>query len=34
MFTALCLAAVFTAFLFARSARKHPELELDTPNRQ
>ena len=34
MFTALCLAAVFTAFLFARSSRKHPELELDTPNRQ
>ena len=34
MFTTLCLAAVFTAFLFARSSRQHPELELDTPNRQ
>ena len=34
MFTALCVAAVLTALLFARSSRQHPELELDTPNRQ
>ena len=34
MFTGLCVAAVLTALLFARSSRKHPELELDTPNRQ
>ena len=34
MFTALCVAAVLTALLFARSSRRHPELELDTPNRQ
>ena len=34
MFSGLCVAAVATALLFARSARKHPELELDTPNRQ
>ncbi|MCR5351539.1 MAG: MFS transporter [Bacteroidales bacterium] len=33
MFTALCVAAVLTALLFARSSRQHPELELDTPNR-
>ena len=34
MFSGLCVAAVVTALLFARSSRKHPELELDTPNRQ
>ena len=34
MFTGLCIAAVLTALLFARSSRRHPELELDTPNRQ
>jgi len=34
MFCALCVAAVVTALLFARSSRMHPELELDTPNRQ
>lgn len=33
MFTGLCVAAVLTALLFARSSRIHPELELDTPNR-
>ena len=27
-------AAVLTALLFVRSSRRHPELELDTPNRQ
>ena len=34
MFTGLCVAAVLTALLFVRSSRRHPELELDTPNRQ
>ena len=34
MFTGMCIAAVLTALLFARSSRRHPELELDTPNRQ
>ena len=34
MFTGLCIAAVLTALLFARSSRRHPEMELDTPNRQ
>ena len=34
MFTGLCIAAVLTALLFARSSRRHPKLELDTPNRQ
>lgn len=32
MFTALCIAAVITALLFARASRRHPELALDAPN--
>ena len=33
MFTALCIAAVVTALLFARASRRHPELALDAPNK-
>ncbi len=33
MFTFLCVAAVAVALLFARSARRHPELALDAPNK-
>ena len=33
MFTALCVAAVVTALLFARASRRHPELALDAPNK-
>ena len=33
MFTGLCVAAVAVALLFARSSRRHPELELDLPNK-
>ena len=33
MFTGLCVAAVLVALLFARASRKHPELELDQPNK-
>ena len=33
MFTALCVAAVAIALLFARASRKHPELALDAPNK-
>ena len=33
MFTGLCVAAVAIALLFARSARRHPELALDAPNK-
>ena len=33
MFTALCVAAVAVALLFARSSRRHPELALDAPNK-
>ena len=33
MFTALCVAAVAVALLFARASRKHPELALDAPNK-
>ncbi|NLZ19614.1 MAG: major facilitator superfamily domain-containing protein 1 [Bacteroidales bacterium] len=33
MFTALCVAAVAVALLFARASRRHPELELDAPNK-
>ena len=32
MFTALCVAAVAVALLFARNSRRHPELGLDAPN--
>ena len=31
MFVALCVAAIFTAWLFARSSDKNPELLLDAP---
>ncbi|MBQ9661448.1 MAG: MFS transporter [Bacteroidales bacterium] len=33
MFTALCVAAVAVALLFARSSARHPELKLDAPNK-
>ena len=33
MFSGLCVAAVGIALLFARAARQHPELQLDTPNK-
>ena len=33
MFTGLCVAAVVIALLFARASRRHPELQLDTPNK-
>ncbi len=33
MFTALCVAAVAVALLFARASRRHPELALDAPNK-
>ena len=33
MFTGLCVAAVVIALLFARNARRHPELALDAPNK-
>ena len=33
MFTALCVAAVAVALLFARNSRRHPELGLDAPNK-
>ena len=33
MFTGLCVAAVAVALLFSRAARRHPELELDAPNK-
>ncbi len=33
MFTALCVAAVAVALLFARNSRRHPELSLDAPNK-
>ena len=33
MFTALCVAAVAIALLFARASRRHPELALDAPNK-
>ena len=33
MFTALCIASLFVALLFARTSAKHPELALDKPNR-
>ena len=33
MFSALCIAAVVVALLFARSSRQHPELALDAPNK-
>ena len=33
MFTALCVAAVAVALLFARASKRHPELELDAPNK-
>ena len=32
MFTGLCVAALVTALLFARSSARHPELRLDAPN--
>ena len=33
MFVVLCIAAFVTAFLFARTSRRQPELMLDAPNR-
>ena len=33
MFTALCVAALAVALLFARNSRRHPELGLDAPNK-
>ena len=33
MFSGLCVAAVGIALLFARAAQRHPELQLDTPNK-
>ena len=33
MFTVLCVAAVGVALLFARNAKRHPELALDAPNK-
>ena len=33
MFTGLCVAAVLTALVFARSSARHPEFRLDAPSR-
>ena len=33
MFSALCVFAVLVAIVFRRNAQKHPELQLDQPNR-
>ncbi len=33
MFVALCVAAVVVALIFRRSSARHPELQLDQPNR-
>jgi len=33
MFVGLCIAAVVVALLFRRASARHPELQLDKPNR-
>ena len=32
MFVSLCIAAIFVAWLFARSSDRHPEFRLDEPS--